>query len=768
MQNKLVQIPQNYRNSIDWIMNNYESANVSFPNGFQKDAIQNAVGARKYNKWNNWHFDLYYIENDNGKFIVIEDTGTVGLTGKNISTREVNEKISKGETLPPTERLARFNSTFNSGGNTTGGGLYGAGKSVYNAASKDYWYIYDSLREDGLYVANQNKIGQVFDLALENDEAKEFIKKETGLSPKNSVGTRIIIKNPVDELIESIDNKTIENFIIESWWRIIERFGDNCSIRINGNEITLPQNLKKCSHSYELPREELYLEGYRVKHFGLFIYDDGKNPFNGISYYRKGMKIGTIDLGDTVATVARNYWGYIEVDKEWEDELAQIEDAVHFGVRNKTRRTYQNLKNYCINKTDQLLKEWGYKKDNKSKDQKLQEEISEVAEELQNLFDNLGYENLGKGPKKPTFNIRWKKIEYPDPSTERVTSYDVIKYSFRISNNFNSIKNFKYKLDVINPLNQDVVSSIDSGSVKINSGEFFDKECEFKVSTKNSLQFKENRIVLTVSPVNSSKAQTRDIRFFFDCDKPSNQKDSVTMKLHNIVFPRENSIRVDFGEKIRNVSYWIENKRNIPLKYQLDVYILDTTTSNKDKICDVGSITGEIPPYTEIVTQELPDIIIDENLYSKHFSKGTIELRAKLIALENDEQFEKGDKITRYYFTIYINKDEKSGKYESFKPTCVDLPDDYRRSWCKVNPDREITINIGHVAYKLVDNDQEYRHRYFVEQMLKQYVLLYLKEGKFDLFVDKESGLKFEDLDQITVVENVLRTIEKTYYNQLG
>ena len=78
MQNKLVQIPQNYRNSIDWIMNNYESANVSFPNGFQKDAIQNAVGARKYNKWNNWHFDLYYIENDNGKFIVIEDTGTVG------------------------------------------------------------------------------------------------------------------------------------------------------------------------------------------------------------------------------------------------------------------------------------------------------------------------------------------------------------------------------------------------------------------------------------------------------------------------------------------------------------------------------------------------------------------------------------------------------------------------------------------------------------------------------------------------------------------
>ena len=49
MDNKLVQIPQNYRNSIKWIITNYESAGVTFPNGFQKDAIQNAVGARKFN-----------------------------------------------------------------------------------------------------------------------------------------------------------------------------------------------------------------------------------------------------------------------------------------------------------------------------------------------------------------------------------------------------------------------------------------------------------------------------------------------------------------------------------------------------------------------------------------------------------------------------------------------------------------------------------------------------------------------------------------------
>ena len=47
-------IPQNYKNNVEWIFRAYENAGVTFPNGFQKDAIKNAVGARKTNKWKNW------------------------------------------------------------------------------------------------------------------------------------------------------------------------------------------------------------------------------------------------------------------------------------------------------------------------------------------------------------------------------------------------------------------------------------------------------------------------------------------------------------------------------------------------------------------------------------------------------------------------------------------------------------------------------------------------------------------------------------------
>lgn len=40
-------IPQNYKKNVEWIIGAYEDAGVSFANGFQKDAIQNAAGARK-------------------------------------------------------------------------------------------------------------------------------------------------------------------------------------------------------------------------------------------------------------------------------------------------------------------------------------------------------------------------------------------------------------------------------------------------------------------------------------------------------------------------------------------------------------------------------------------------------------------------------------------------------------------------------------------------------------------------------------------------
>lgn len=177
-------IPQNYKNNVNWILGAYTDAGVSFPNGFQKDAIQNAVGARKTNKWRNWSCNISLITNEHGTFVVVEDCGTLGLIGQNIPAEEVSEKMARGEQLSSDERLVRFSSMFNSGNNTTGSGLFGAGKSVYSVASTTYTYYYDSLRSDNKYVANLNRCGQVLNVAHEGDEAYRFIKDKTGLEKK--------------------------------------------------------------------------------------------------------------------------------------------------------------------------------------------------------------------------------------------------------------------------------------------------------------------------------------------------------------------------------------------------------------------------------------------------------------------------------------------------------------------------------------------------------------------------------------------------------
>ena len=763
----LTPIPQNYKRNVDWIIGAYEDAGVDFPNGFQKDAIQNAVGARRTNNWKNWKCDISYIENNKGKFIVVSDSGTMGLTGKNTPAEEIYEMMARDKTLPAEERLSRFTSMFNSGGNVTGGGLYGAGKSVYSVASEDYTYYFDSLREDGIYVANVNKKGQVESVAYEGDEAKKFIFEKTGLSEKTTVGTRVIIVSPKEELVNAINDVTIINDIQESWWIIIERLKDDAAITVNGNRVTVPNDIKQCTHAYELPSPEKYLSGYKVKHFGLYVFDDGSNRWQGISYYRKGMKIGEIDLKEIPKKVDGKYWGYIEVDEQWEEELSGIEDKVHFGVSKGKKRMlqYQNLKNYTQRKVTTCLTEWGYIKDKESDDKKLKDELNQIKEDIQVLFRKLDFEDLGKGPKRADFDVRWQNIRYPGENSERVTGGDTIKFSVRMSSSYTVSKRFEYNLSVVNPQTGSVVSVIKKDKISIESGAVKKLDFEHRITKDNSVQFAENRILLSVKVIGSGKEKRKELPYFFDIDRPDNSREEVKLALHECIFLMESSRRVNFGEKLRNVTYLIENKRNEALNYRLNISIHNASYITNPKIIDVAKLTGVLAPFEEVVTDPVKEIVFDEAIYSKYLTEGVLELRARLIANADDSQYEKGDKITFYHYKIFLNSDEKHGSADSFDINLVKSPEDYRRSWNTPGNGRTITLNIGHAAYTNLEDYADIQHDYLREQMLKQFVLLYLSEGRYDMFGDV--GKDFVELEPQEAAEQVLQKIESVYYQSL-
>lgn len=763
----LTPIPQNYRNSVEWILGAYTDAGVTFPNGFQKDAIQNAVGARKTNNWKGWHCDISLVENQCGKYIVVEDSGTVGLTGDNTPAEDINKLMAEGKSLPASERLSRFTSMFNSGGVTTGGGLFGAGKSVYSVASKTYTYYFDSLREDGKYVSNVNKNGQVNSVAYEGDDAKEYIRKNTGLKEKATAGTRVIIESPKSELAESINSGEIISYIQESWWLIIQRLSDGAAISVNGAPVLVPDDIKKSTYSFELQKPEIYDTGYKVKHYGLYVFEDQNSRWSGISYYRKGMKIGEIDIKEIPKKVEGKFWGYVEVDKQWEDDLADIEDKVHFGVSKGKKNTsaYQHLKNYCNNKFKANLVEWGYIKDKESEDKKLKDELKQIAEDIQDLFDRLGFEDLGKGPQKADFDVRWQNIKYPETGSERVTAGDKISFTVRIRSSYTTDKNFEYKLTVVNPQTGSIVSQIANSRIKVLSNTTQKLDFSHTISKENSVQFAENRIVLSVKVIGSGKEKKKELPYFFDIDRPDNSRESVNLVLHECIFPVVNSRRVNFGEHVRNVVYLIENKRNYSLNYRLNVSIHNASDPTCPKIVDIASFMGKLAPFEETLTEPVNEIVFDQQTYEQYLSAGVLELRARLIASEDDPQYEKGDKITFYHYKIFLNTDEKNGKNDSFDVQSVVAPENFRRSWFAPGNGRTITLNVGHVAYLNVKDYPDVQHEYMREQMLKQYVLLYLAEGKYDMF--GETGKTFTDLEPQDAADQVIKKIENVYYQSL-
>ncbi len=760
----LMPIPQNFKNNVDWILGAYTDADVTFPNGFQKDAIQNAVGARKNHKWNNWSCDISYMKNSHGSFVIVEDSGTLGLTGKNTHGDEVNAMMARGESLPPEERLSRFTSMFNSGGNVMGGGLFGAGKSVYSVASEEYTYYFDSLREDGKYVANVNNQGQVWPLAFEGDEAKQFIYDNTGLSEKITTGTRIIIKSPKAELVESITSRDIVEYIQESWWLIISRLGENSKISVNGVPVTVPDDIKNGTHVFELQSPETYAQNYKVKHFGLYVFQKGGNRWGKISYYRKGMKIGEIDLKDIPDKLKDKFWGYVEVDEAWEAELADIEDKVHFGVSKGKRKTttYQNLKNYCNAKVRANLVEWGFIRDKENEDKKLRDQLQQIAENLQDLFDKLGFEDLGKGPQKADFDVRWQNIQYPIANTERVTTGDKIGFTVRIKSSYATDKKFEYRLYTENPQNGTVIHQICAEKITVKSNTVYTNNFNFTIDKANSTQYAENRIVLVVKVVGSNKEKHKELPYFYDIDKPDNKRETVSLVLHECLFPQSGSRRVDFDEAIRNVNYHIENKRNHELHYRLKISIHNASDPTCPLITDVASFTGDIKPFEDVITPTVNEILISEATYSQYLSEGILELRARLTANASDDEYEKGDRITFYNYKIFLNCDEKHGKNDAFEIKSVDAPDDYRRSWNTPGTGRSISVNVGHTAYLNLQDYPDIQNDYLREQMLKQYVWLYLSEGKYDMF-----GSEFADLEPHEAAPRVLEKIEKVYYESL-
>jgi len=366
-ESKWTQRPVDY---IQVTKNIVESYPFGLIHGVQKDAIQNGWDAKLKHTKNfleeNWKFTfgLRYLPEIKKNVLIMSDQGTFGLTG-NLSAEDVDDEY---EELAEDERWARWESFAFAKGKGESLGARGQGKMIFFGGSKDFEIIYDSLRQDGTY-----RFGMTFAQKTgcpvchyDEEEARNMIKK-VGLDPIPYHGTRVIIMNPSEELINSIESGEFLFFIEETWWPIILKY--NVDIRVMSNSEA--RNAKVPSY-FPIETEndtdlfktwtksqatiKYWGEDYRIKTLRFACNKKEKIPeiHQGIACFRGGMKVATVNFPSR--KYRENVYGYVEFDKKLDQALKEIEYPNHYGFR--VHGLWRKVKEYV----EEELEAFGNKK----------------------------------------------------------------------------------------------------------------------------------------------------------------------------------------------------------------------------------------------------------------------------------------------------------------------------------------------------------------------------------------------------------------------
>lgn len=344
------QRPANYIAICNNIADSYP---LGVAHGLQKDAIQNAVDARRGKRKVRVHFEL--ITNSNGEFLTITDSKTIGLTGPILYDAESYE-----DDLPREYHWARFESFAFTKDDPDAIGARGQGKFIFLRASSKYTMYYDTLREDGLYRVGGTQATKTGCPILPPKETEPWegelgeseLSKRCGFAPIRNIGSRIIIADPIDEVREEIEDGTFLKAIEETWFRAIKKQALEVLITYSGKS-----HYAKVPSPYPFARKDtpdikvwilgsdfsdntiaVHGERFRIKSFHAVYHDEGpeiEESLQGIAIVHNGMKICSIEMNSAPPKVRERIAGFIEFDQQLERELRKGENqhTNHYNLK---------------------------------------------------------------------------------------------------------------------------------------------------------------------------------------------------------------------------------------------------------------------------------------------------------------------------------------------------------------------------------------------------------------------------------------------------
>lgn len=735
-----------WRSAIDQLAQDYRSGHAKgLVHGLQKDAVQNGWGARSGR--GNWGFDFcLFVGPDKTRYLTMTDWGTTGLTGHIYEDPE-----SIPDNLPPEERLARFENMNFSGGNE-GPGLYGRGKLLFQAASQRGSIIYDSLTADGAYRLGirfqEGRRLQQFPKVVEGQAAKNMLDKHTGgtLEPLRKVGTRITIVEPLEEIIDSIKDGSFLKYIEETWWEILYKYANQVEISLTTDSVATharcPDLLEELTSGklsptsmYRIEHKEVPVKGtsYRVKR--MFM-GKANHPvpeeLRGIYAQRKGMKVGTVELREVPADLEEYLFGFIELDKEYEEEIAKSEDLTHYSF-SALYASYRELKKFAQRHFDEFKKQLGYDVGpDKTADQRARDALRVAHEKLNQIMQDLGLKGLGINRPKKEISVSVANVEFPTAGSKRVEMDEVVSnVKFKVANRSKYDRDLKVIID-IRTLNGAPIEEIKSAPLSLKSNT--EQELPpFDIRIKRGLYPNYEQIFCSCRAEAVTGELLAHTRFpvYVGIDHVE-EIDPIQIRLDNIEMPRQNSARVNYGEEVKNIRFGVKNNSATPLDLRVSVVTLDPQYENQE----IESIKREDVRLNAMSELDvfLPSLKMDEAIYGI-VHEGRVKLRCRVTSLKNQDGMEKGQKWVRDV-TFWLNKDEPGfGIFES--EDSFDGGADQPRARVKegsMDGRWIFLLNLTHPHYEAVQADGQNLQGYIFELMAREALYIALHGENYEPF----------------------------------
>ena len=279
---------------------------------------------------------------------------------------------------------------------------------------------------------------------FDDNTAREQLIKTTGgvLKPLDTVGTRIIIINPIPELIDAIKSSEFEYMIGETWWEIIKKYDARIVIRSEGKE-----RIVKPPKEFDLPeksigKKKVFVRNGLRREFGgistvvrkLHLVCEPKKKIpedlRGIAVQRGGMKICTIEPVALPDYIRECMYGYITLDEVGEVAIKDAEGVEHNSLSFKKPFT-KELRFWLRSQMSEFAKkELGYdphpEKEKREKQKSAERRALSAINRIANLLDfkkrgptSKSGISISRGSQKP-IRISLKRPDFPNPESNRV------------------------------------------------------------------------------------------------------------------------------------------------------------------------------------------------------------------------------------------------------------------------------------------------------------------------------------------------------------